>query len=109
MYIWWKDLLVKLTLLYALFKIGGFLYSMYQAYYSLDNPLIPEYLSSFMAFPVYFLIPIWMGIAFICYRLIKRERLMKKWFPYLMIGVLVYQLVIEAYLYHALLIINSYS
>ena len=62
---WWKDLITKLLLLYSAFGVLGGVFSIIQAYFSVQNPLIPDYLAHHMAFPFYILIPLWaFGVGF---------------------------------------------
>ncbi len=108
MNIWWKDLITKLLLLFAAFKVIWDIVAIFQAYLNIDNPLIPDYLGHYIAFPLYFLIAIWTVFAFLCFRLIGNENQLKKWFYPVLIGMVVYQS-FEFYLYQFLLVINPYG
>ncbi|MBX2828919.1 MAG: hypothetical protein KTR22_12205 [Flavobacteriaceae bacterium] len=106
---WWKDLITKLLLLYSVFKIGGNVYAIFQVHFTLENPLIPDYFKHYTSFPSYFLIPIWLIIGIISWRLIKREGLLKKWFYVYFIGTLIYIFFVEALLFQLLHYINPYG
>ena len=71
---WWKDLITKLLLLYAALKTISAVASLFYAYFDRGNPLIPDYLIRHMAFPNYFLIPLWAGGVWFYYSALKNKR-----------------------------------
>jgi len=71
---WWKDLITKLLLLYAALKVISPVFTILQAYFNTDNPLIPDYLIWHMTFPYYFLIPLWAGGVWFYYSALKNKR-----------------------------------
>ncbi|MEM7087423.1 MAG: hypothetical protein AAF489_14650 [Bacteroidota bacterium] len=66
--LWWKDLITKLILIFAFFNVFKNMYLVYFCFAEFDsnkNPLIPDYIANYMAFPHYFLIPLWaLGVWF---------------------------------------------
>ncbi|WP_461303317.1 hypothetical protein [Aureisphaera sp.] len=106
---WWKDLLIKLVFLFSLFKIGSYIVSIFQAYYTTRNPLIPAYLADYTAFPLYFLIAIWVLISIGSWRLLRNEKHLKEWFYIVLIGSLFYLFLGQALLYQLLQRINPFG
>lgn len=57
--------------IYAVFIVVGLIINFIQFYFNFDNPLLPRYLINYVAFPLYFIIPVFTTIiiyTFWCYR-----------------------------------------
>ncbi len=107
---WWKDLLIKLLFLLALFKIGYYIYSIIEAYFTTtQNPLLPKYLPKYIAFPLCFLMVDWLVVAILSWRLIKNEGLLQKWFYPLLLTALVYTFFIEGLYLRFLMWMNPWG
>jgi hypothetical protein len=104
---WWKDLITKLLLLYVAIKVIGNVVSIVQGYLNAKNPLIPDYLVHYVAFPLYFLIALWITFFIVCLHLLRNEDRLKKWFYLVFIGILIYQL-LETYVHQFLMFINPF-
>jgi hypothetical protein len=105
---WWKDFITKLLLLFAAFKVIWNIVAIIQGYLNIDNPLIPDYLGHYIAFPLYFLIAIWAVCFIICFQLIKNKDRLEKWFYPVLIIMVLYQF-FEIYVYQFLTSINPYG
>lgn len=106
--IWWKDAITKLFFLYVVFLFFLQIYGIYQSYTTLDSPLIPESLSSYIAFPLYFLLVIWGIGIFIFWRFIKNEAIQKNMFwviPITLVGLMF----IARLLYYVIMKFNPYQ
>ena len=106
---WWKDVLVKIVLVYSLFRVAVCVSSIVQIFLKKSSPLIPDHLYKYISFSNCFLIAIWLLILFLSFKLIRSEKLLKKWFMHLFIGTIIYQFLVEIYLYRALGLINPYG
>lgn len=62
-----------LTLGFSLVQIIVSIINVIQSFYNLDNPLIPSYLSKHIAFPYYFIIPIFIIISWYSYQSLKQK------------------------------------
>lgn len=89
---WWKDLITKLILIFSffnLFKNGYLVYFCFTEFNSDKNPMVPEVMANYMAFPHYFLIPLWaLGIWFY-YSALTTKRYFEHKFWMIPTGVLV--------------------
>lgn len=107
--IWWKDLILKISLLFVTYKVIASFYAIYKAFRTIDkNPLIPDVLYKYVAFPYYFLTPIWIILFVVLLQLIIKEHLILKWFWVVMIGVVVFEFS-EFYLYYLLCLVSPYA
>jgi len=98
-----------LLLFLSIFKIGASLYALFTTYYSAqNNPLIPKYLVNYVAFPQYFLIPLWLAVFIMSWRLIRNETKLNTWFLHFFIGTLCF-LFSEYWIYSLLMAVNPYS
>ena len=104
-----KKVILKLLLIFSLSKAVWYVYSIFQAYHGLSNPLIPDYLANFIAFPLYFLIADWLVISYLSWKLIRKEELLRTWFYHVFIGSLVYLFIGQALVYQLLQQINPYG
>jgi hypothetical protein len=77
---WWKDLITKLLLLYSAFGVFGGVSTIIQAYFSVQNPLIPDYLGHHMAFPYFFLVPLWAFGVWFYYSALKTKKYQERQF-----------------------------
>ena len=87
---WWKDIITKLLLLYAALKAISPVFTILQAYFNTDNPLIPDYLIRHMAFPNYFLIPLWAFGVWFYYSALKTKKYEEQKFWLIPISLLVF-------------------
>jgi len=62
-----------LTLLYSVLMVLKYLENLLGFVFKPKNPLIPEYLSYYIAFPTYFILPFFIVIILLCIRFFKND------------------------------------
>ena len=83
---------IIISAIYSALRILSYSISLIQAYFNLDNPLIPDYLIYYIAFPLYFFIPIFSLILWYCIRSLTSKEYNKK---------VIFTFVIICYLFEA--------
>lgn len=106
--IWWKDLFIKLILLYAIVKVVYYLYNILQSFIGISNPLVPDYLPAYLSFPLFFLITLWALIFIMCIICIKSAIRLEKYAIILIVGTVLFQLA-EARIFQWLMTINPFG
>ncbi len=104
----WKRITTFVILIYGALKFSGHFYSIIFAHYTSDNPLIPEYLDNYIAFPHYFFIPLWGVALWLGWLFYRRGHYKTQRFWYIVIG-LVFMMLLEGTLYQLLMKFNPYG
>jgi len=62
------------TILISLLMVLSLIYNFLVVYWHEQNPLMPNYLIDYIGFPLYFIIPLFIGIIFYCARSLVLKR-----------------------------------
>ena len=65
--------LMFVVLFFALFQVHSLLFPFLDFYFSSRSPLMPDSLIEFIAFPLFFLLPLFIGMSFLSLRSIMRN------------------------------------
>jgi hypothetical protein len=90
--LWWKDATTKLCLLYCGFQTLVQLLGIFRIFTNLNNPLIPESMFYFASFAHFSLITFWLIGAYLFFRFLKNQVILKNKFwliPLLLLGMIV--------------------
>jgi len=96
-----------ISCVYALYKIVSFIYQYFAVEINLTSPLIPKYLIDYARFPIYILLPVFIGIFISTYNIVRS----KKYDPIVQVifFALVAYSVFEGYIYQFINSFNPYG
>ncbi len=106
--LWWRDAIAKLIFLYVVLQFLRQLYSIYKAHWIQVNPILPEILSDYIAFPHYFFICYWVVAVFLFCKFTKDETLQLQRFWVIPLSLVAF-LFGNFFLYLFLMKINPYG
>ncbi len=99
---------IIVSAIYSALRILSYSISFVQSYFNIDNPLIPDYLTYYIAFPLYFFIPIFSFILWYCIRSLKSKDYNKK-ITFMIFGFVIVFYFFEVHIYKFIQEFNPYG
>jgi hypothetical protein len=101
-------LITVVTLLYSVLMVTIYLGQLSDIVFKVKNPLIPEYLIYYIAFPALIILPFFLVIIFICIRSLKKGDFYFK-SVYTLLGIVFLFFIFQSKVYKFLMDINPYA
>jgi hypothetical protein len=97
-----------ITLLYSALMFLKYLGGLTGLLFKSKSPLLPKYLSYYIAFPSYFILPFFLILIFLCIHSIKTKKYNFK-IVYLLFGLALFVYFFEVYIYQLIMSFNPYG